>query len=160
MSDAKKLAHSKKSAGAILDVGPTKLNELIASGVLRTVLIGGCVRIPDEELVRLAQEGDGRPLTDAHCGAVLMFARPLAQASRRDGSREPSAPPPRKSALTKPPDKRTPPVTRERCRITGEFYGRPIAAGARLYRFSPAKSNPSRIVSPRPALTKTRESVT
>jgi hypothetical protein len=62
MSDVKKLAHNKKIAGAMLDVGPTKLNELIVSGVLRTVLIGGCVRIPDEELVRLAQEGDGRPL--------------------------------------------------------------------------------------------------
>ena len=95
MSDVKKLAHNKKSAGAALGVGPTKLNELIASGVLRTVLIGGCVRIPDEELVRLALEGDGRPLRrgfNVHEAARASVEARRKQRTEREAS-TPTSPP-------------------------------------------------------------------
>jgi excisionase family DNA binding protein len=62
MKSPKPLAHTKKTAATILEVGLTKINELIVAGALPTVNIGGCVRIPADALERLAREGDGVPL--------------------------------------------------------------------------------------------------
>jgi hypothetical protein len=83
MNNPRKLLHNKTSAREVLDVGATKLNELIAAGLLETVSVGGCVRITDESLQKLAKNGDGIPLTRGWNVIQAARASALARQKRR-----------------------------------------------------------------------------
>jgi len=71
----KKLLNSQKEACVQLDVGPTKLYEMLAAGELLAVQVGGSTKIPQSEidryiatrpLIKLQREqGMGKTFADA-----------------------------------------------------------------------------------------------
>ncbi len=97
-SSGLKLTQTKKQAAELLGIGLTGLNELIQSGKLRTVPLGGRVLIPTEALEALAREGDGQPIrrgwNAAIAGMASAKARKAVRAAiaARKAAREASAP--------------------------------------------------------------------
>ncbi len=55
-----KLLLTPEEAAEALSIGRTKLYELMAIGVLRSVRIGKCRRVPTSAVIELVQDLDGR----------------------------------------------------------------------------------------------------
>lgn len=53
------LVHAVATAARLLDTTSIRVRELISNGQLKSVRIGGVLKVPHSELLRLIETGDG-----------------------------------------------------------------------------------------------------